>query len=209
MAVAKAAKAAPRTVTRDEPEDRAQSARMPDRDPNAIMTRDGRTVDLDAVRRQLRGDDRYDLKRMGIVPPAGWVYEWRTVSIKGAEDRNAQADDEQAGWTPVPADRHPGKIMPLGWTGPIELGGLMLKERDARLTAMSRSYQQRDANAAVAYSRDMAGMLRKHAPNVDTIADFSSPDAITPAGRPTGVGIERIPMGDPERSKGYTYTLDE
>ena len=106
-------KAKARTVSREELPV-AEEARMPDRDPNAIYSRDGRRVDLNALQRQLRGDDRFDLARWGIAAPDGWVYEWRTRTIKNVEARDQIVDDEQAGWTAVPAERHPGKIMPAG-----------------------------------------------------------------------------------------------
>lgn len=198
---------ASRTVTRDEPAARAAPPpaveRAPERDPNAILTRDGRAIDLGRVRRQLAGDDRYDLKRMGVTAPKGWVYEWRTHTVKGTPWVEAQADDEAAGWTPVPAERHDGLIMPRGHVGPILLGGLMLKERDERLTAMSRHYQKSAADRELFESRNMAGMMQKHNPAAADIFDQGDPAAV----RGTGVKIERIPMGDPQ--KNYTYTLDE
>ena len=197
-----ATKAAPRTITREEPAARAPQ-RTAERDVNAIMTRDGRAVDLQAVQRQLRGDDRYDLVRMGIKAPDGWVYEWRTVSIKGAPANDMIADDERSGWTPVPASRHPGTIMPTSHDGPITLGGSMLKERDIRLTDMSRAYQQKDANRAVLESRNMAGAVLQNVPNANAIADFSSNDARAA----NFIRTERVPMGDPNPK--YTYSLEE
>ncbi len=203
MAVAKA-KAAPRTASREAPPE-AVEARMPERDPAAIYTRDGRRVDLGALRRQLRGDDRFDLHRWGIVAPAGWCYEWRTRTVKNVEARDFIVDDEQAGWTPVPADRHAGKIMPDGHKGPIEMGGLMLMERDVRLMQMSRLAQEAAANALLNTARSSQGMrqiLNQAAPNSGAITDF----AHGAAENASGVKITR--EARPQEGN-YTYTLDE
>lgn len=204
MAVAKAKAAAPRTITRDEPVEARAPERTPERgDPNQIMTRDGRPVDLGRVQRQLSGEDRTDLARMGIHPPKGWTYEWRTRSIKGAEATEQMADDQMAGWTPVPASRHEGLIMQRGHQGPIVLGAAILCERDERLTAMSAKYRKQAADSLLRDSRNMAGMVARHAPNSESIADFSNPDARAN----NFVRAERIPMGDP--TKNYNYSLDE
>lgn len=196
MAVAKAAKPAPRLATRPEPE-----ARMPERDPNVILTRDGKPVDLNRIKNQ--SDDRLDLKALGIFAPAGWTYEWRTRFIKNAPYIKQQVDDEARGWTPVPASRHPGRIMPNGYEGPIEQDGLMLCERDDRLTAMSRKAEKKLANEQLNISRSMTGLMQRATPNSDGVMDFSNAEAQ----KATGVHISRTPMGDPNKS--YTYALDE
>lgn len=202
MAVAKA-KAAARSPTREE----LPEARMPERaparapDPNAILTRDGRAVDMERIKSQ--SDDRFDIGALGIFAPKGWSYEWRTRTVKGAVWTDAIAEDEQRGWTPVPANRHDGKIMPRGYDGPIERGGLMLMERDERLTAMSVAYQKRDANEQLNISRSMTGLMQRANPNVDMLFDQSDASAQSA----TGVKITRVPMGDPK--KNYTYSLDE
>lgn len=198
------AKAKARTVTRDpEPEaaPRMEEARMPERDPNKIYTRDGREVDLGRVKSQ--NDDRLNIAAMGIVPPPGWTYEWRTRSVKNAPWTQAISDDEERGWTPVPASRHPGKIMPRGFDGPIEYNGLMLMERDQRLTAMAKRHEKKAADDQLKISRSMTGLMERAAPNSGAVMDFNHGEARGA----TGVGIERIPMGDPV--KNYQYTLDE
>ena len=202
MAAAAQKKAAPRTATRPEPEARMPD-RMPERDPNIIYTRDGKPVELGRVVNQ--SVDRLDLKAMGIFAPDGWTYEWRTRMVKNAPWTQQIVDDEQAGWTPVPAERHPGKIMPNGYQGSIEYNGLMLMERDVRLTALSRRASEREANGQLKVARDMQGLMRNAAPNSGAVMDFEHGEAQ----KATGVRTERIPMGDPNRSKGYTYTLDE
>lgn len=205
MAVATKAKAA-RTVSREAPTARMEEDRMPDRDPmadrdpNAIYTRDGRKVEIGHILQQ--NDDPFDIVRMGVVPPDGWTYEWRVKTVKNWEWTEQQVADYRRGWTPVPAERHDGLIMPKGFKGPIERGGQVLCERPARATAMSRAVEKREADVKVNESRQMAGLMPQGA---TAITDFSNPDAR----KATGVRVERIPMGDPNRNKGYTYTLDE
>ena len=205
MAVAaRAAKAAPRTVTRDEPEPRIAEARAPERDPNKIYTRDGREVDVGRVQRQ--SDDRLDLASIGVFPPQGWTYEWRTRSVKGAPWTQAIADDEESGWTPVPASRHPGKIMPRGFEGPIEFNGLMLMERDVRLTMLAKAARDKAANEQLQISRSMQGLMQRAAPNSGAITDFDHGQA------QRATGFRKV--SEPENSgfitqRNYQYTLDE
>jgi hypothetical protein len=198
------AKAAPaRTITRDAPVVAAPVERMPERDPHVILNREGKPINIDRITTQ--NDDRYDLAGRGVVAPDGWVYAWRTVSIKGAPATQEIADDEMRGWTPVPASRHDGKIMPRGHVGNIELGGLMLKERPARAEAISRAASTRAANDQLNISRSMTGLMQRHSPNVNDLFDQADPAAKAAS----FVRTERIPMGDPNRSKNYTYSLDE
>lgn len=206
MAAAPKAKAA-RTASRAEPEERIPEnraePRMDERDPNVIRTRDGRVVDLKRV--QSQNNDRLDLAAMGVIPPAGWVYEWRTVSVKNQPWLQAVADDAEAGWTPVPAERHDGKLMPRGHKGPIEYNGLQLMERDERLTRIARAHSQKEANRALSEARSMAGMagqVARAAPNSGAITDFN----VGEAQKASFVRSERTPR---QNDAQYTYTLDE
>lgn len=201
MAVAKSAAKPPRTATRD-PEPPRMEARTPDRDPHAIYTRDGRKIDLAQVAGQ--DDDYTNLAKMGIFPEPGWTYEWRTRKIKNAEYTKGIVADHQAGWTPVPASRHPGKIMPVGFEGPIEHDGQMLMERPTMAVEISRKVQGKSAAEQLQISRSMTGLMQRAVPNVaGDMMDFSNRDAQSQ----TGVKIGRTPMGDP--NKNYQYTLDE
>lgn len=201
MAVAKSAAKTPRTATR-EPDAPRMEARMPDRDPHAIYTRDGRKIDLAQVAGQ--DDDYTNLAKMGVFPEPGWTYEWRTRKIKNAEYTKGIVADHQAGWTPVPASRHPGKLMPVGFDGPIEHDGQMLMERPTVAVQISRKVQGKSANEQLQISRSMTGLMQRAVPNAPAdMLDFNSGDAT----RSTGVKIDRIPMGDPV--KNYQYTLDE
>lgn len=210
MAVKTATKPAPsaRTVGRTESPAvaaavaaQAPPARGPERDPNKIYTRDGRVVDVQRVINQ--EDDRFNLEKLGIKAPPGWTYEWRVVKIKGAEATRQMVDDEARGWTPVPASRHPGTVMPLGYDGPMERDGLMIKERDARLTALARASEKKSAAEQLNISKSMTGLMARFTPNVADIFDATDAAAL----RGTGVKTERIPMGEP--NKNYVYTLDE
>jgi hypothetical protein len=192
-----------RTAARDEADPRVEEARMPERDPNKIYTRDGREVDLGHIINQ--DEDYTNLAAMGIIPPEGWVYEWRTTHVKNSEYRKGIVGDAKAGWTSVPASRHPGAIMPVDYEGPIVHDGQMLMERDVRAVALSRKVQNHAANQQLDISRSMTGLMRKHAPGADGFADFGH----GAAQNATGVKITRTPMGDPNRNQGYNYTLDE
>lgn len=204
MAVAKAAaKSAPRTPGRAAPQARMEEERMPesdpmaeeDRNPNAIRTRDGRVIEIDHILTQ--NDDQFDLARMGVAPPPGWTYEWRVKTVKNWEWTEQQVADYRRGWTPVPAERHDGLIMPKGYKGPIERGGQVLMERDARATALSRQVERKGANDAVVGSRAMAGLMPQ-----SSITDMSHKEAL----KATGVKVDRAPVLNDTK---YTYTLDE
>lgn len=204
MAVAKAAaKSAPRTPGRAAPTARMDADRMPDsdpmaaddRDPNVLRTRDGRVIEVDHILTQ--NDDQFDLARMGVFPPAGWTYEWRVKTVKNWEWTEQQVADYRRGWTPVPAERHDGLIMPKGYKGPIERGGQVLMERDARATALSRQVERKGANDAVVGSRAMAGLMPQ-----SSITDMSHKEAL----KATGVRVDRAPVINDAK---YTYTLDE
>lgn len=197
-----------RTITRD-----AAPERLPDaardtpaartlsedaRDPNVIRTRDGRVID----RLRFSGDeDRFNLAAVGVFPPTGWTYEWKTKTIKNWEWVDHQVELYQNGWTPVPAERHDGKLMPPGHQGNIERGGLVLMERDARLTAQARAAERRAADAPVRESRQMAGLMSRAVPGISPDSmDFSSGEAQ----RFSGVRVERQP-----RVNDAKYTLEE
>lgn len=191
-----------RTLTRAEapqrtsatPEDRIVPPEQ--RDPNKIYTRDGREI---GGLRFTGDEDMFNLEGMGIFPPDGWTYEWKTKTIKNWEWTEHQVQLYQNGWTPVPASRHDGRIMPAGHNGNIERGGMILMERDARLTAQARAIDQRRADAPVRESRQMAGLMSRVNPNM-TITDFDH----GAARGATGVRVERQ-----ARIAGGTYTYEE
>lgn len=166
-----------------------------ERDPNKIYSRDGREVTL-----RFTGDeDRFNLAAMGIYPPEGWTYEWKAKTVKNWEWTDNQVQLYQNGWTPVPASRHDGAIMPPGHPGNIERGGLILMERDERLTDKARDLDRRRANDPVRNSRQMAGLMAQQTPGIsDDSMDFSSSEA---RGR-SFVRSERNPVSNQGK---YTY----
>ena len=208
--MAPAAKTKARTVTRDE--DEAES-RMPERgpperdtlaaDPNGpILSRSGKPVSL----RYTGAEDKFDLARMGIAPPPGWTYEWKTEFVKGAEWTEHQVENAANGWEPVPASRHDGKCMPKGHDGPIRRGGMILMERDARLTARARAVEKKSANEQLSISHSMAGLLQRAAPNSGAIMDMNHQEAA----RATHVRREADPSNSGYiANRNYQYTLDE
>ena len=200
MVAQKKAAAAARTVTRDEP-----VARTPERDPNKIYSRDGREIDIGRIRSQ--DNDYSNLAAIGVFAPQGWVYEWHTISIKGAEYTEGIVRDAETGWTPVPADRHDGKIMPRGATGPIIKGGQMLMEADARIKAMHMAHERKQANEPLIHSRQrMGAMVQQAAPNSGAILDANHAEA------QRGTFFRKV--AEPEKSgyvtnRNYSYSLDE
>lgn len=70
-----------------------------------------------------------------LIPP-GWSYQWVAQSVKGSQDEVADHNLMlyENGWRAVPADRHPGRFMPVGHKGNIIRGAQMLMERPKALT---------------------------------------------------------------------------
>lgn len=152
----------------------AQS-RVPD-DRDVIRNRAGQPVSL-----RIRGDeDQFAFDRSII--PTGWDYEWKAQSVYGAPLTQHMVNMAQNGWEPVPSERHDGLFMEKGFKGPITRGGMMLMERDIRLTKQSKAMDKRAADAAVGAAFQRAGMKIPNA-----ITDFSHPDAK----KNTGVRVER------------------
>lgn len=133
------------------------------------LGRDGKVI-----RRVKVGTDKF------AVPPEildqlrheGWVYQWNVVSVKGQEDPVAQATLTRAGWTPVPAERHPGLFLPAGATGAIIIDGLRLDERPLALEMDARLEAKQEAWDAVNGQRKQFG-LKTTVPGFDH-ADVSN-----------------------------------
>lgn len=183
-------KAAPaRTATRAEPEARTPDRSLHDRGP--ILSRSGQPVAL-----RITGDmDPFHIPPE--IVPDGWTYEWKTKSIYNWEHVQHQVQLGMNGWEPVMAEKHDGMFMPKGYKGPVERGGLVLMERDDRLTAQSRAIDRRKALDPVVNSRQMAGLMAPSA-----IVDFSHDGAR----RNTGVRVDRAPVVE---SGKYQYAIDE
>ena len=83
------------------------------------------------------------------VIPEGWTYEWKTHTIYNAEDPTYTTALQRAGWTPVPASRHP-EMMPRGAKDlTILRKGMMLMERPKEITEEIRQIELRRARAQV------------------------------------------------------------
>jgi hypothetical protein len=79
----------------------------------------------------------------------GWSYQWIAEVVLNEPQTAALIDFQNNGWTPVPASRCPGVMMPAGETGPIRRKGLMLVERPSVLTEEARAEEIADAKALV------------------------------------------------------------
>lgn len=81
--------------------------------------------------------------------PDGWVYEWKTRTVMGAENPAYQVSLARKGWEPVPADRHP-EMMPVGFKETnIERKGMVLCERPKELSDEARDIERRRAQNQV------------------------------------------------------------
>lgn len=75
----------------------------------------------------------------------GWTYEWKRYTTLNQPDPSYYAQLGQQGWTPVPAERHPGVFLPPDAVGPVTRGGMILMERPLVLTEEARREQYQRA----------------------------------------------------------------
>lgn len=113
------------------------------------------------------GTDDFYIDRADI--PEGWTYEWKRLTLLGAEDPTYTVQLLRMGWEPVPASRHP-HMMPPGWSkGTIERKGLILMERPAEVVDQARRLRDKAARDQVrAKEAQLSGtpegtMTRDHA----------------------------------------------
>lgn len=118
----------------------------------------GRNGELLSRRRTQTGDI-FDIPPK--IVPEGWEYQWCAVSVTGnAEillDQNLMFAEN--GWRSVPADRHPGRYMPVGHKGGIVRGGQLLMERPKALCDEARFD---DVQAAKQLISDRNDSLKLH-----------------------------------------------
>lgn len=136
----------PRTPTRDVTRQTARS--------NVVMT--GRNGE------ELSRSRNHNVDQFHIDPavvPKNWTYQWNTISVLGNKDvaLNQQMRMHEQGWRPVPAERHPGRYMPIGVKGEIIRDGLRLEERPTALTNEARAEELADARSLVADSNESFG----------------------------------------------------
>lgn len=100
-------------------------------------------------RQRTQTGDIYEIPRELI--PQGWDYQWCAVSVVGNTeilmDQNLMMAEN--GWRPVPAERHPGRFMPVGHKGSIVRGGQMLMERPMALSEEARAEDIRAAHRLI------------------------------------------------------------
>ena len=99
----------------------------------------GRNGEVLSRKRLDDGKDIFDVPKELIEP--GWEMQWCAVSVVGNTeilmDQNLMFAEN--GWRPVPAERWPGRFMPVGHKGPIIRGSQMLMERPAVLCEQART----------------------------------------------------------------------
>ena len=112
------------------------------------------------ARKPAKIESRYEIDEdddfEGLLPnipkhivPDGMRYEWARAKVFGQPDPSNIARREKRGWTPVPAERHPGLFLPKGTIGEIEIDGMMLVERAEELCKRSELKELRKAREQV------------------------------------------------------------
>lgn len=89
------------------------------------------------------GTDEFFFDRTAI--PEGWDYEWKRKSTANQEDPAYQVQLSNAGWTAVPAARHPEMMPSTGHFETIERKGMILMERPLVITDRARMLERRKA----------------------------------------------------------------
>lgn len=125
-----------------------QTARDPARDtlrPINGVYYDENGVPLTRSRPSAGTEDLMEIPANEI--PEGWEYQWNTMTVYN-EPMTSEVNNMWAnGWRPVPAERHPGRIMPLGHKGEIIHKGARLEMRPKYLSDEARAEDMRKALA--------------------------------------------------------------
>lgn len=92
----------------------------------------------------------------------GYELQWNVATVLGMDGRESphminQAKMFNAGWRPVPADRHPGVWALEGAKGDIVVGGLRLEESPIKLVEEARAEEKFAADEQVNGSRRQFG----------------------------------------------------
>ena len=170
------------------------SARTQTKEPVRTPARDGTYVGHNGeilTRGRAAGVDPFEIPKSII--PAGWTYQWNTITVYNSKDvvMDQSMQMYENGWRAVPADRHPGRFVPIGTKGDIIRGGQRLEERPEEMTqdALRENYlqakrQMQDRNNSLMGNRaDFQGNLPQ---------GFElNKDAMTYKGRKTGMTIDR------------------
>lgn len=130
----------------DPMEDNSLRPPLRDEDPRAAAAR--RAAEL---RQHLGGLDE-GTDEFYVDPsiiPDGWTYEWKRHTVYGQEDPTYQVYLARAGWTAVPASRHP-EMMPMGSRDAvITRKGNVLMECPTEIVEERRRYDLRAARDQV------------------------------------------------------------
>jgi hypothetical protein len=99
-----------------------------------VRGRDGQML----TRKRTNTGDKFHVDPRDI--PEGWTYQWIAESVFLNSDKEvvSTVGFYENGWTPVPAQRHEGQFMPVGYKGHIRREGLILVERPKELTDEAR-----------------------------------------------------------------------
>lgn len=92
------------------------------------------------------GTDRFFIENKAV--PEGWDYQWKRKTVLGASDPAYEVSVARAGFTPVPAHRHP-EMMPEGNYKTIERDGMILMERPKEITDEAKALELRKARQQV------------------------------------------------------------
>jgi len=127
---AKSSRANPRGTVRqpihDSPHEPIREAQR----QGQIVGRNGEVLN----RHRVAGVDQFAIPPE--IVPVGWSYQWNTVSILNNADLVVGQSMQmyENGWRTVPAERHPGRFVPVGKTGDIVRDGMRLEERPLSMT---------------------------------------------------------------------------
>jgi len=133
----------------------------------------------------------------------GFEYQWNVWSVLEKENRSERARMYNAGWRPVPADRHDGVFLPPGSKGDIVIGGLILEERPVELSNEARLEDKIAADEQVNGSRRQFGFAPT-APGFEGADKSNSPHVRNN----TFVRTSMVHVDDAPRPK-YEVSLDD
>lgn len=117
------------------------------------------------TRRRTATGDPLDIPAHEI--PAGWDYQWNSVTVLGQGIQEIVRGDLQMfenGWRAVPASRHPGRWTPVGFEGAIIVDGLRLEERPLELSKEAKAEDHQRAKALVRDQTDALRMTQRALP---------------------------------------------
>lgn len=123
--------------------------------------------------------------------PAGWDYQWNTVSVVGMEFPEEQQIMQQNGWRPVPATRHPGRWYPPEYKGAIVVKGLRLEERPTELGDQARAEDIENARKQHRDQTEVLKLSKKLGPGMATGGNYRGTGADVRMTIDPGIDIPR------------------